>query len=103
MAIKNRNVIFVIVATLLTCGIYGIYWIWKTKDEINSLGASIPTMLLILIPFIGGLYFMWKYCEAYAKFVKKDESAALLVFLLWLFIAPIAQYLIQTELNKLAT
>jgi hypothetical protein len=99
--IKKRNPVFVIVATILTCGLYSIYWLVVTKDEINSLGAQIPTAWLILVP-IANLYFMYKYCEGFSLYVKKDDNA-ILWFLIYFFIAPLAMILFQVELNKLAT
>jgi len=99
--IKRRNPFVVILLSFITLGIYYLYWAWQTKREINSLGAQIPTTILFLIPIVNW-YWMWKYCEGYAKYVKKDENAGLMTFLAFFVLFPIAEYLVQTELNKLA-
>ena len=88
----------IIVLSIVTFGIYALYWIVKTKGEINSFGAKIPTALLAIIP-IANIYFFWKYSEGFSTFVKKDNSP-ILWFLLWLVIAPVAMILIQVDLNK---
>lgn len=98
--IKKRNPVFVILAIIFTFGIYGIYWIVKTKGEINSLGADIPTAFLIIVP-IANLFFFYKYCEGFSVFVKKDNQP-ILWFLLYVLVAPLAIILIQIELNNLA-
>lgn len=98
--IKKRDPIFVILATILTCGLYHIYWLVVTKDEINSLGAQIPTGWLIIIP-IANLYFTYKYAEGFSAYVKKDNNP-LIWFLVYFFVAPLAIILFQVELNKLA-
>ncbi len=101
MPVKHRSPILVIVLSLITFGLYALYWWYQTKNEMNSLGASIPTFILAIIPIVN-FYWMWKYCEAYAKYVKKDDSAALLTFLAFLIFFPIGQYLVQVDLNKIA-
>jgi uncharacterized membrane protein required for colicin V production len=72
----------------------------KTKDEINSLGAKIPTTWLLAIP-IAHLYWEYKYAEGFSEYVKKDNNS-ILWFLLFFFVAPLAIVIFQAELNKLA-
>lgn len=99
--IKRRDVVLVYVLMIVTFGIYAIIWLVKTKNEMNGLGAQIPTAWLIIIP-IANLYWMWKYCEAFSQFVKKDNNA-ILWFLLFFFVGIIMPAIVQSELNKLAT
>ena len=96
--IKKRNLKAVLILTLITFGIYGIYWFVKTKEEIKSQGAQIPTAWLVIIP-IANLYFLYKYSEGFSVFVKKDNSP-ILWFLLFLVILPVAVFFVQMELNK---
>jgi hypothetical protein len=99
--IKKRNILAVYLFAIITLGIYLIYWLVQTKKEMNSLGASIPTAWLLIIP-IANLYWMWKYCEGFAVYVKKDNNT-ILWFLLYFFVGIIMPAIIQSELNKLAT
>ena len=89
-----------ILLTIVTFGIYGIIWTVKTKDEINSLGAKIPTAWLMIVP-IANIYFVYKYAEGFAAYVLKDKNT-ILWFLLYIAIAPVAAILMQLELNKYA-
>jgi len=100
MKIQHRNIVTCILLAIVTFGIYGIYWAVKTKDEINSLGAQIPTAFLLIIP-IANIYFVYKYAEGFAIYVMKDKNT-ILWFVLYLVIAPVAAILVQIELNKLA-
>ncbi len=100
MPIKHRSPVAIIVLSIITFGIYAIYWTVKTKEEINSLGGLIPTAWLLIIPF-ANIYFAYRYGEAFSIYVKKDNSP-ILWFLLYLVIAPVAMILVQIELNKLA-
>ena len=100
MGIQRRNPVAVVILSIITFGIYGIYWFVKTKDEINSLGAEIPTAWLLIIP-IANLYFEYKYAEGFSTFVKKDDSA-IMWFLLLFFVGIVTVAIFQVELNKLA-
>jgi hypothetical protein len=101
MKIKNRNPIGILILSFITFGIYALYWIVKTKGEINSLGGQIPTALLAIIP-IANIYFFYKYSEAFSTYAKKDNST-IMWFLLFLVIAPVAMILVQITLNEYAT
>ena len=98
--IKERNVIVVYLLCFLTFGLYALYWSVSTKRDINSLGGDIPTTWICLIPF-AGLYYSYKYCEGYAKFVAKDNNT-LLYFCLSMFFGIVMPALVQSELNKIA-
>ncbi len=100
--VKNRNPILVVVLSIITIGIYGIYWLYSTKKEMVELGASIPTFWLIIIPIVN-IYWLYKYSVGTAHVAKKESSMGLIYFLLWLVFAPAAMILTQIELNKLAT
>lgn len=96
--IKYRSPVSIIILSIITFGIYSIYWVVMTKREINSLGAKIPTSWLMIIPIVN-IYFFYCYAEGFSVFVKKDNSP-ILWFLLYLVISPVAMILIQIELNK---
>lgn len=98
--IKHRNPVAIIVLSIITLGIYAIYWTVKTKEEMNSLGASIPTAWLIIVP-LANIYFAYRYMEGFSVYVKKDNHP-ILWFFFHLIIAPIAMIFIQIELNKYA-
>ena len=98
--IKKRNPAFVIIFSIITFGLYAIYWTVKTKNEINRLGANIPTAWLLIIPIVN-LYFWYKYADGFSTYVKKDNNG-ILWFLLYLFLSPVAMIIFQIELNKLA-
>lgn len=98
--VKRRHPAAVIILTLITFGIYSIYWFVKTKDEINSFGSQIPTGWLLIIP-IANFYFLYKYFEGFSNAVKKDNNG-LLWFLVYIIFSPVAVIIVQMELNKFA-
>lgn len=98
--ITHRSPVTIVILSIVTLGIYAIYWIVKTKREINGLGGKIPTAWLIIIP-LANIYFIYRYSEDFSILVKKDNSP-ILWFLLWMVIGPVAMILMQIEFNKLA-
>ena len=99
MNIKKRNPAIIVIYSIITAGIYFIYWAVKTKEEIRSLGADIPTMWLMIVP-IGNVYLLYKYCDGFSQYVKKDNQG-LLWFLVSLVCFPVLPVIVQIELNKL--
>lgn len=98
--IKNRNPALVVILSIITLGIYFIFWVVKTKEEIKSLGANIPTAWLIIVP-IGNIYFLYRYCDGFSQYVRKDNMG-IVWLLLGLTFFPVLPVIVQSELNKLA-
>ena len=95
----KRNPLVVFLLTFLTCGIYGWYWFIKTKDEMNKLGEKIPTVWIWLIPFIGQLWWYWKYCEG-VEHVSKKELNLFLALISLFILGPIGMAIIQEAFNR---
>jgi len=101
MQIKERNIVVVYLLSIITFGIYLLYWFAKTKDEMNeNFGASVPTAILLIIP-IANIYWTYKYAEAFSEKVKKDNNAILWA-LLFILVGIITPAIVQSELNKYA-
>ena len=100
MVVKKRNIVLVYVFTFITFGIYFIYWLISTKNEMNGLGAQIPTGWLLIIP-IANLYWLYKYSEGFSTKVKKDNNT-ILWFLVMVIVGIVMPAIIQSELNKMA-
>lgn len=99
--VKKRNPFMVIVWGLCTLGISYIFWAVSTKNELNKEGAKIPTAWLWLLPYVGTIYWFYKYAEGWQQVTKSETSSTMAFILLWLLF-PIGAYIVQSELNKLA-
>jgi hypothetical protein len=98
--VKYRNIFLVYLYSIITFGIYTIYWLVATKEEINSLGGSIPTGWLLIVP-IANLYWFYRYCDDFAKYVKKDNNG-ILYFIVALLAEIILPAIVQSALNQIA-
>jgi len=97
--IKKRNPVLVVIFSIITLGIYLIYWFVQTKEEIKSLGADIPSAWFIIVP-IGNAYLLYKYLDGFSEYVKKDGLG--IVWFLAAFVFPfVLPVIVQVELNKL--
>ncbi len=102
-----RNVITVLILSIITCGIYTLYWFYVTAEELNNedsndhLANYVVALLLSCVTCgIYGLY--WNY-----KFYKKVDSVTgedncIINFVLSIFLTPLAGMAIaQSAINKL--
>lgn len=97
---QRRDPLMVFFLSLITFGIYALWWYVKTKTEMNSRGAQIPTAWLIIVPIVNW-YWLWKFCEGVETVTGKGMSAAV-AFLLVFFLSIIGIAIIQDGLNKVA-
>jgi len=97
---QRRSVLGVIVLSVVTFGIYAIYWTVKTKSEMNAQGADIPTAWLILVPLVS-IWWTWKFSEGVEHVTRGGLTGAVAFVLLWL-LGLIGMGIVQASLNKVA-
>ena len=106
---KNRNIVVGIILSIVTCGIYAIYWFVKCTDEMNQVSpddyttSGIVAFLFTLITCgIYGIY--WAYKMGLKLNAAQENPAAnnqILFIVLELFGFNIVNLcLLQNEINK---
>lgn len=50
--IKKRSLLVMLVLTIVTLGLYPLYWLVTTRREMVATGAKIPTTLLAIVPIL---------------------------------------------------
>ena len=114
VTIERRNIAVCIVLTLVTCGIYGIYWIVCLTNDVNTVSGDVNgtsggmvVLLTIVTCGIYGIYWAYKQGEK-LDFTKNNRgipssNSGVLYLILQIFgFGIIAYALMQNELNKLA-
>lgn len=99
---KKREPIAVILLSIVTCGIYGWYWLVKTKGELNQANHDaprIPTAFVWLIPLVGTIWWQWKYAEGVEKYTH-GKCSQVIAFILLFLLSMIGAAIIQDYLNK---
>ncbi len=106
--IKKREIALAIIFSIITCGIYSLYWLVKLNDEVNQLageqGATSGGMVLvfdIITCGIYGWYWLYKMGERCDKIKRSNNNSSLVFLLLGIFGLGIISYcLIQDTINK---
>lgn len=109
--VKNRQIVLAIIFSIITCGIYGIYWFIVMTDDANRVnnenGTSGVLAFLFTILTCGIYGFYWNYkmgkrlYEAGKKAGKDIADNSVLYLVLSIFGLAIVNYcLIQNDLNK---
>lgn len=109
MAIKERNIVVCVLLTLVTCGIYGIYWVIMMTREAISVkdpadSAVLEIVLMLFLPFLGFFLTEKKFAEGCAEKGLPHSDNSILYLILGLVGLGIVDFcMLQNDLNKLAT
>jgi hypothetical protein len=95
---RDRNIVVMVLLTLVTFGIYSIYWQVSTKIEMNKLGAKIPTAWLMIIPIVN-IWWLYKYSEGVEQ-VTNNNLSTVMSFVLLFLVGFIGALIIQDAFNK---
>ena len=110
---QQRSIAVAIILSIVTCGIYGIYWLITIVNELNEASGSendtsgaIVFLLGLITCNIYTIYWMYKAGEKVNRVQQNygaysDSSASILYLVLALFgLEIVSLALIQNELNK---
>lgn len=111
--IKKRNIALCVIFSIITFGIYGIYWFVKLTDESNDVSGT-PTasggkafLFTLITCGIYGIYWYYKLGEkidtAKSNRGEASSNSSVIYLILGIFGLGIVAYcLAQNELNKFA-
>ncbi len=114
---KIRNPLGVLGLSLITFGIYGIFWYYFTNKELaeigrahntdecgDSPGTSVIAITLgafVIVPaFVSGYNFCKRLSAAERLTGRPEGMEAGLLFVLYVFVSPVAMYIAQSNLSK---
>ena len=112
--IQKRNIAVCIILSIVTCGIYEFYWLYKMAEDVNSIrqdpNATSPGMVLLLSIVTCGIYlFFWFYKSGEAidnalmMQGRQPGSKAILYLLLSIFgLSIVSMGLLQNDINDQA-
>ncbi|MGN0609506.1 MAG: DUF4234 domain-containing protein [Oscillospiraceae bacterium] len=108
--IKRRSVATVIILSIVTCGIYGLYWYWQAMHELDAAGQKSnmdPTLQFVLLfLYVGGIIFAINADEninavrANRGLPPKDNKV--LWIIIFIFFPIVGIGLVQNEMNEIA-
>jgi len=96
----KRSPVGLIFLFFVTFGIYNIFWFVETKNEMNRLGANIPSAWMLFVPLVNFRWF-WIYGKGVAL-ITNGAYSPVGSFLLMIFLGPFGNAILQGEFNRLA-
>ncbi len=114
--VQARDIAVAVILSIVTCGIYNIFWFIKMVDDVNRVSndqsaysGGITWLLSFVTAGIYGWYWFYQAAKKmrYAKQVRNmptDDNTEILYLILAIFgFAIVDMCLIQSDLNKMAT
>ena len=112
--IPQRNLALCIILSFVTCGIYGLYWLYTLTEDVNKLtgdpnatSGGIVILLSLVTCGIYSWYWLYKQGERLdqiktARGIASSNSGVLYLVLGIVGLSIVSWALMQNELNKLA-
>ena len=112
--LQRRSIGICILLSIVTCGIYMYYWVYKLAEDVNYIrndpNATSPGMVLLLTILTCGIYFIyWLYKAGETVDTIRVQqgmapsSKAVMYLLLSVFgLSIVAMALLQGDLNEMA-
>jgi hypothetical protein len=114
---KTRNPLGVIGLSLITLGIYTIFWYYFVNKELAEIGRAhntdecgtspgtsvlaITLGIFIIVPPFVSIYNTCKRLSAAERLTGTPPGMEPgLLFILWIFLSPVAEYILQSNMNK---
>ena len=113
--VQNRNLVVCIILSLVTCGIYGIYWFICVNNDSNTVSndpkptsGGMAFLLTLVTCGIYSLYWAYKRGEIIDNYyvnkgMAKPSNSVLYLVLCLVGFSIVTYCLLQNELNKIAT
>ena len=108
---EKRDPIMVLILGILTCGIYAIYWVYKTSSEIRDalgredINPALDAVLSLLTCYIWLIYLAYKYPQLLLQLqeragLPRNDISLVSLILAIVGLSPISFFMIQSELNN---
>jgi uncharacterized protein DUF4234 len=114
---KIRNPLGVIGLTFITLGIYAIFWYYFVNKELAAIGKAhnsdecgdspgtsvlaITLGAIVIVPAFISVYNTTKRLAAAERLTGTPQGMEPgLLFILWIFLSPVAEYILQSNMNK---
>lgn len=111
--VQRKNIALAVVLSLVTCGIYGIYWFISLTNDVNNIdqqekstSGGMAFLFTLVTCGIYTFYWMFKQGEridraANARGIESSNSSILYIVLTVVGLGIVAYCLMQDKINKM--
>lgn len=111
--IENRNIGICVILSIVTCGIYGLFWFYKLTEETNiasgnnEISPGTAILFNILTCGLYGIYWAYKMGQNIAiaqniRGIPTEDKSTLYLILSIFGLGLVVYILLQSDLNTLA-
>lgn len=107
MGIKKRNIFLALLFSVITCGIYWIYWFVKITNDSNQLAPKHATMGGVKAFFVDiftcgiyGIYWVYRLGQKEGEIVGSGSSGFLYLMMYFLTLSVVPMCMAQSCINK---
>jgi len=93
----KESAVKILLLTFVTCGIYGLIWLYKIGEELRQRGADIPAFWQMFVPILSFIW-LWKWAQGVEQ-VSGGRTSAMTLLLVYLFFFPAAIFMVQGALQ----
>lgn len=108
---EKRDPVMVLVFGILTCGIYALYWVYKTSSEVkdalgrDDVNPALDTVLSLITCYLWFIYLAYRYPQLILQLQEKaglprNDISLISLILSIVGLGPISFFMIQSELNR---
>lgn len=108
--LQNKNVVTVIILSIVTCGIYDLIWCWQTMHALDAQGQKslVPPIAQFLLLFFYVGFIIFALCaDANLNAIREQRGLAAkdnkIIYIVLAIVLPIALIaFVQNDINELA-
>ena len=105
----KKSIATVVILTIITCGIYGFWWLYNAHQELMNASGVTPTLspvitliLAIFVSPVGFGLFGYDAARAMDKFCGKEGEHTVGYLVLGIFLPIVQIAVVQNDINRLA-
>lgn len=109
---QKRSIVVMLILTIITCGIYNIFWMYLARSEFKQLSGYTDInpgleLLFNIICFPFFFFWIYKFSADIAKFQAENgrfvnDSSIINLLLAFFGLGIVSELIIQSQLNELA-
>lgn len=108
--LQNRNIVTVIILSIVTCGIYDLIWCWQTMNALHNEGKKSlvdPIVQFILLFFYVGFIVFALCADANLNSIREQRGIPAkdnkILYIILGIVCPVALIaIVQNDINELA-